>query len=123
VKYVNGTRLDDRIIRTDWDVGFRDGRQYGRGKSGGQVRDEYRVDYDPGRGGYGKQVETTDGSVATTDDTSSTTWRDKLQGTGGESRKRDRDEGLSGSNKRQKDSEQDKNPRFREDKDSDDDEE
>ena len=33
-----------------------EGRQYGRGKSGGQVRDEYRTDYDLGRGGYGKMV-------------------------------------------------------------------
>jgi len=55
--YVNGTRLDDRIIRTDWDAGFVEGRQYGRGKSGGQVRDEYRNDYDSGRGGYGKITE------------------------------------------------------------------
>jgi hypothetical protein len=29
--------LDDRIIRTDWDAGFVEGRQYGRGKTGGQV--------------------------------------------------------------------------------------
>jgi len=36
--YINGTRLDDRIIRTDWDAGFVEGRQFGRGKSGGQVR-------------------------------------------------------------------------------------
>ena len=36
--YINGTRLDDRIVRTDWDAGFVEGRQYGRGKSGGQVR-------------------------------------------------------------------------------------
>ncbi|XP_052784107.1 nuclear cap-binding protein subunit 2-like isoform X2 [Mya arenaria] len=56
IRYVNGTRLDDRIVRTDWDVGFKEGRQYGRGKSGGQVRDEYRSDYDEGRGGYGKIV-------------------------------------------------------------------
>ena len=35
--YINGTRLDDRIIRTDWDAGFIEGRQYGRGKSGGRV--------------------------------------------------------------------------------------
>lgn len=54
IRYVNGTRLDDRIVRTDWDAGFIEGRQYGRGKSGGQVRDEYRTDYDEGRGGYGK---------------------------------------------------------------------
>jgi len=53
MRYVNGTRLDDRIVRTDWDVGFIEGRQYGRGRAGGQVRDEYRTDYDDGRGGYG----------------------------------------------------------------------
>ena len=38
IRYINGTRLDDRIVRTDWDAGFKEGRQYGRGKSGGQVR-------------------------------------------------------------------------------------
>ena len=37
LRYINGTRLDDRIIRTDWDAGFIEGRQFGRGKSGGQV--------------------------------------------------------------------------------------
>eukprot|EP00088_Acartia_fossae_P010394 TRINITY_DN15174_c0_g1_i1.p1 TRINITY_DN15174_c0_g1~~TRINITY_DN15174_c0_g1_i1.p1 ORF type:complete len:162 (-),score=18.14 TRINITY_DN15174_c0_g1_i1:82-534(-) len=57
MRYINGTRLDDRIIRTDWDAGFVEGRQYGRGKSGGQVRDEYRTDFDSGRGGYGKIVQ------------------------------------------------------------------
>ncbi|KAE8144864.1 small subunit of nuclear cap-binding protein complex [Aspergillus avenaceus] len=54
LKYVGGTKLDERIIRTDLDPGFEEGRQYGRGKSGGQVRDEYREEYDPGRGGYGR---------------------------------------------------------------------
>ncbi|XP_030647488.1 nuclear cap-binding protein subunit 2 isoform X3 [Chanos chanos] len=57
MRFINGTRLDDRIIRTDWDAGFKEGRQYGRGKSGGQVRDEYRQDYDPARGGYGKMIQ------------------------------------------------------------------
>ena len=57
VRFINGTRLDDRIIRTDFDAGFIEGRQYGRGKSGGQVRDEYRTDFDSGRGGYGKIVQ------------------------------------------------------------------
>lgn len=57
VKYISGTILDDRPIRVDFDWGFVDGRQWGRGKSGGQVRDEYRTDYDPGRGGYGKLVQ------------------------------------------------------------------
>jgi len=47
---VSRTYLDDRIIRCDWDIGFEEGRQYGRGKSGGQVRDEFRTYEDPGRG-------------------------------------------------------------------------
>ena len=37
VRFLNGAKLDDRQIRCDWDWGFDDGRQYGRGKSGGQV--------------------------------------------------------------------------------------
>ncbi|XP_059630977.1 nuclear cap-binding protein subunit 2-like [Cornus florida] len=57
VKYISGTILDDRHIRVDFDWGFQEGRQWGRGRSGGQVRDEYRTDYDPGRGGYGKLVQ------------------------------------------------------------------
>ncbi|KAK8519134.1 hypothetical protein V6N13_017622 [Hibiscus sabdariffa] len=57
VKYISGTILDDRPIRVDFDWGFVEGRQWGRGRSGGQVRDEYRTDYDPGRGGYGKLVQ------------------------------------------------------------------
>ncbi|XP_046853198.1 nuclear cap-binding protein subunit 2-like [Xenia sp. Carnegie-2017] len=64
-RYINGTRLDDRIVRTDWDVGFEEGRQYGRGKSGGQIRDDYRTSYDPGRGGVGKQ-NILDGNLAKT---------------------------------------------------------
>ncbi|KAJ3336835.1 nuclear cap binding complex subunit [Gonapodya sp. JEL0774] len=55
--FLNGTKLDERPIRTDLDPGFEEGRQYGRGKSGGQVRDEWRADYDAGRGGWGKQGE------------------------------------------------------------------
>lgn len=57
MKYIGGTKLDERVIRTDLDEGFTEGRQYGRGKSGGQVRDEYRAEYDPGRGGYGRAVD------------------------------------------------------------------
>ena len=82
VRYISGTKLDDRIIRTDWDTGFVEGRQYGRGKTGGQVcvkwgtcvinwsclsvgffvmffllllqvRDDYRMDFDETRGGFG----------------------------------------------------------------------
>ncbi|KAK9476770.1 RNA-binding domain-containing protein [Lipomyces japonicus] len=57
MKYINQTKLDERIIRTDLDPGFKEGRQYGRGRFGGQVRDEFREDYDPGRGGYGRRQE------------------------------------------------------------------
>ncbi|XP_077168930.1 nuclear cap-binding protein subunit 2 [Paroedura picta] len=57
MRFINGTRLDDRVIRTDWDTGFKEGRQYGRGKTGGQIRDEYRTDYDVGRGGFGKIIQ------------------------------------------------------------------
>lgn len=64
LRYISGTKLDERIVRADLDPGFLDGRQYGRGKSGGQVRDEYREDFDSGRGtrvkaagGGGGQVE------------------------------------------------------------------
>ena len=77
VKYLTATVLDERIIRVDHDWGFVEGRQWGRGKSGGQVsmwselcdfhlaaalirlsstqvRDEFRQDYDSQRGGWGK---------------------------------------------------------------------
>jgi hypothetical protein len=37
MRYVSGTKLDERIIRCDLDLGYREGRQFGRGKSGGQV--------------------------------------------------------------------------------------
>eukprot|EP00898_Chlorokybus_atmophyticus_P008362 jgi/Chlat1/8527/Chrsp80S07901 len=36
VRYLNGTIVDDRPIRVDFDWGFQEGRQYGRGRSGGQ---------------------------------------------------------------------------------------
>ncbi|KAI9138799.1 hypothetical protein BKA69DRAFT_1089361 [Paraphysoderma sedebokerense] len=53
MKYISNTKLDERLIRTDLDPGFKEGRQFGRGRSGGQVRDEYREEYDQGRGGWG----------------------------------------------------------------------
>lgn len=52
---INGCKaLDSRIIRCDWDSGFTEGRQFGRGRAGGQVRDEHRPDFDPARGGWGR---------------------------------------------------------------------
>ena len=38
IRYLNGMTVDERIIRVDIDWGFKEGRQYGRGRSGGQVR-------------------------------------------------------------------------------------
>ncbi|XP_058391082.1 nuclear cap-binding protein subunit 2-like [Diceros bicornis minor] len=57
--FLNGTRLDDRTIRVDWDLGFRVGRRYGR-RSRGQVQDEFRDDVDAGRGGFGRQTQAGD---------------------------------------------------------------
>lgn len=57
VKFLNGTKLDERILQIDLDPGFREGRQFGRGMYGGQVRDELRFEYDGARGGYGKKVQ------------------------------------------------------------------
>ena len=67
MKYINGTSLDERRVRTDWDPGFSRERQFGRGQSGGQVRDEYRPEYDAGRGGYGRQYQQRDEPQAYTE--------------------------------------------------------
>ena len=40
VANLTGTKLDGRVIRVEVDAGFKPGRQYGRGASGGQVRDD-----------------------------------------------------------------------------------
>ncbi len=40
VTNLTGTKLDGMLIRVELDAGFKPGRQYGRGTSGGQVRDD-----------------------------------------------------------------------------------
>lgn len=42
VALLSGTKLDGNVIRVELDAGFQPGRQYGRGASGGQVRDDRR---------------------------------------------------------------------------------
>lgn len=37
-RYFDGMKLDERYIRVDLDPGFREGRQFGRGRRGGQVK-------------------------------------------------------------------------------------
>ena len=41
--------IDNNQVRADLDRGFDEGRQYGRGHSGGQVRDEAARRHDPSR--------------------------------------------------------------------------
>lgn len=43
VQYVSKSKLDERIIRVDWDPGYQKGRQIGRGKGGQQKRDNFRM--------------------------------------------------------------------------------
>ena len=50
---LSGALLDDRALRVDLDVGWSEGRQLGRGDSGGQWRDDIRNGFDPQRGGQG----------------------------------------------------------------------
>ncbi len=53
---MNTTSMDDRIVRIDWDAGMEEGRQFGRGQTGDQWRDDFREDYDPARGGQGRAL-------------------------------------------------------------------
>ena len=41
-RFLDGATLDGRILKLEMDPGFQEGRQYGRGQTGGQVRDEFR---------------------------------------------------------------------------------
>ncbi|ORX58807.1 RNA-binding domain-containing protein [Hesseltinella vesiculosa] len=124
MKYVNGTKLDERLIRCDLDPGFREGRQFGRGRSGGQVRDEYRNEYDAGRGGWGhrmrveleqqraKEQEQTYEAVQDIP-AGASTFESSAKAS---SRKRGQDNDESPERKRQKEN----NPRFRESEDEED---
>jgi nuclear cap-binding protein subunit 2 len=56
ISILNTTSLDDRILRADWDAGIADGRQFGRGQTGDQWRDDFREDFDPARGGQGRAL-------------------------------------------------------------------
>lgn len=51
VRCVSGRKLLGRRIRVELDAGFKPGRQYGRGVSGNQVRDDRRGAVDPDRRG------------------------------------------------------------------------
>ena len=53
VDMLNGAKFDERIIKVEMDPGYKDGRQWGRGKTGGQASDDHRSKFDSGRGGWG----------------------------------------------------------------------
>jgi hypothetical protein len=104
--------------------GFEEGRQFGRGKHGGQVRDEYRTDYDVGRGGYGKLVQsglselhTRPASVVTPGGAQPAQPRWAAPPGGGDDArgvKRGREEDADeGRDKRARENTAEKNPRFR----------
>ena len=55
---LTGINIDGKQIRVDIDLGFEEGRQYGRGRNGYQIRDEITKNYDPERPlkkNYGRQ--------------------------------------------------------------------
>nr|CAG8447579.1 15476_t:CDS:2 [Entrophospora candida] len=114
MKYINSTKLDERIIRTDLDPGYKDGRQFGRGRSG----DEYRQDYDTGLGGWGHFRAKQEAERAKRQKeeyeaiTSIPTGAGEYKGKGTTSRKRERDSDDQGHENQPRE----KNPRFREDK-------
>lgn len=59
ISNLTSTKLDGRIIRVELDAGFQPGRQYGRGASGGQVRDDKRKGrIDPARNNPNKRQKT-----------------------------------------------------------------
>jgi len=45
IECISGTMLDDRRIKADLDIGFEEGRQFGRGTSGGQARYDRRREF------------------------------------------------------------------------------
>lgn len=51
VNNLDGTQLDEKVIKVEMHKGFFEGQQFGKGITGAQIRDENRIDYDGLRGG------------------------------------------------------------------------
>lgn len=49
MQYISRTKLNDRIIRVDFDPGYIKGREKGRGSGGHQRRDDFRTKDDAER--------------------------------------------------------------------------
>lgn len=54
VALCHNMEIDEKIITVKLDAGYRTNRRYGRGETGGQVRDDRRTYYDKQRGGEPK---------------------------------------------------------------------
>jgi nuclear cap-binding protein subunit 2 len=106
VANLSGTKLDGRVIRVELDAGFQPGRQYGRGASGGQVRDDRRATSDPARSARGNKnkLNWTPPDQVRAEEKNST---DTYYGAG-DKRVRDGDDGDADMDRPEK------NPRFRE---------
>lgn len=103
VANLSGTKLDGRVIRVELDAGFQPGRQYGRGISGGQVRDDRRNKSDPARSAKRQKLNWTPPPSATNNAQKETSY---YGGDAGE--KRDQSDNAVEDHG-------DKNPRFHED--------
>lgn len=109
VASLSGCLLDGRPVRVELDAGFFPGRQYGRGASGGQVRDERRKTADPARASrpapFSGEKRNRD-SRDRNDDSNSYYGRQQPRPYPGEKRDREEDDVMERPSK---------NPRFRED--------
>mmetsp|Transcript_128616 Transcript_128616/g.191658 ORF Transcript_128616/g.191658 Transcript_128616/m.191658 type:complete len:225 (+) Transcript_128616:110-784(+) len=105
VASLTGSKLDGNIIRVELDAGFQPGRQYGRGASGGQVRDDRRNRQDPSRG---RQNNSQGSSQGNGSDQNNNSGPDTSYYGSGDKRERGADDVDMGDRP-------EKNPRFRED--------
>ena len=108
ISLLTGTKIDGKVIRVELDAGFKPGRQYGRGTSGGQVRDDRRRTVDPSRRRSGEGVGDVGGGAGGGGIASR--WQSPQQTSAGQKRARDDGEEDIGGTAA-------KNPRFGEDED------
>jgi len=97
VANISGTKLNGRVIRVELDAGFQPGRQYGRGVSGGQVRDERRSRVDPARSG---KLKWTPPNAAGDNESSEGGQYGSSEPAAGNKRSREEDEEMSAKNSR-----------------------
>jgi nuclear cap-binding protein subunit 2 len=107
VSNLSGTKLDGRVIRVELDAGFQPGRQFGRGASGGQVRDDRRNTSDPARQAAAKKLNWVPPEQVRAEEAAKAEAEGATYGSGD---KRDRDGGEDDADMDRPD----KNPRYRE---------